>query len=58
MPSKGKKTKKTKKAPNSYWDMGGNVEKEKKVKQSDVFGKQSKDTSKSKSKKNNNKKKY
>ncbi len=55
MPSKGKKTKK---APGSYWDMGGSVEREKKVKQSDVFGKQSKDTSKSKSKKDKKKKKY
>ena len=51
-----KKSKKAKKAPTNYWDMGGSVEKEKKVKQSDVFGKQSKNTSNSKSKKDTKKK--
>lgn len=37
MPKKGK----MKKAPTNYYDMAGSVEKDKKVKQSDVFGKQS-----------------
>ncbi len=55
MPTKNKKAKK---APNNYWDMSGSVEKEKKVKQSDVFGKQPKKQSNSKSKKNTKKKKY
>jgi len=35
MPKKGKTTK----APATYYDMAGSVEKDKKVKQSDVFGK-------------------
>ena len=38
MPKKGKKTTK---APATYYDMAGSVEKDKKVKQSTVFGKSS-----------------
>ena len=47
MPKKGK----MKKAPANYYDMEGSVEKDKKVKQSDVFGKQSSAKAKPKSKK-------
>ncbi len=52
MPKKGKTTK----APANYYDMEGSVEKDKKVKQSDVFGKKSSAKAK-KSKKNNKVKK-
>lgn len=48
MPKKGKKTTK---APANYYDMAGSVEKDKKVKQSDVFGKKSSAKAKPKSKK-------
>jgi len=47
MPKKGKKTTK---APATYYDMAGSVEKDKKVKQSDVFGKTGKAKAKPKSK--------
>ena len=33
-----KKTKKARKAPENYYDMKGSVDKDKKVKQSEVFG--------------------
>ncbi len=47
MPKKGKKTTK---APATYYDMAGSVEKDKKVKQSDVFGKTGKVKAKPKAK--------
>ncbi len=47
MPKKGKKTTK---APATYYDMAGSVEKNKKVKQSDVFGKTGKAKAKPKAK--------
>ncbi len=46
MPKKGK----MKKAPATYYDMAGSVEKDKKVKQSDVFGKTGKVKAKPKQK--------
>jgi len=46
MPKKGKTTK----APANYYDMEGSVEKDKKVKQSDVFGKTGKAKAKPKAK--------
>ena len=33
---------KTRKAPDNYWDIEGSVEKDKKIKQSEVFGNQKK----------------
>eukprot|EP01051_Picozoa_sp_SAG22_P006647 SAG22_NODE_442_length_10476_cov_4.827792_4_plen_79_part_00 len=55
MPKKGKKTTK---APTNYYDMAGSVEKDKKVKQSDVFGKKSSAKAKPKAKSKKVKKGY
>jgi len=54
MPKKGKTTK----APATYYDMAGSVEKDKKVKQSDVFGKKSSAKAKPKAKSKKVKKGY
>ena len=61
-----KKAKKTRVAPEDYWDMEGSVEKDKNVKMSEVFGKGASTTrggdedkkKKKKSKKKTTKKKY
>ena len=49
---------KTTKAPATYYDMAGSVEKDKKVKQSDVFGKTGKAKAKPKAKSKKVKKGY